>query len=126
MSAGAVRVADRSGDPIAAGARGGGASLQAAKDPAVIVSERGAEPGRRAAVGRARVHDGDGRGCVQVGRLRDGVFGQVQGGRFRALPRPRRGRARATGASGPLVAVARRASIGPHARLRPRRRPHAR
>ncbi len=110
VSAGAVRMAeDRSGDPIAPEPRGGGA-LAPARDTSVIQSSAVPSPsGGPPWVVRA-FETATGRRCVQVGRLSDGVFGQVQGGRFRALPKSAPGTCASPGATGPLVAVARHAS----------------
>jgi len=112
VSAGAVRVADRGGEPIEPepGSRGG--ALQAAKDPAVVMASAVADPsGGPPWVVRAFTNPA-GRDCVQVGRLRDGVFGQLQGGEFRALPASAPGTCANPKAGGPLVAVARRPSVG--------------
>jgi hypothetical protein len=112
-SAGAVRVADRAGDPIKAdpgGARR--ASLGAAAlDPAVVVASAVPNPSGGPPWVLRVYTDRDGRDCVQVGRLRAGVFGQVQQNRFRALPASAPGTCGAAHARGPLVAVQRRPAV---------------
>jgi hypothetical protein len=110
-SAGAVRLVDRGGDPIQAerGARAGAAHI--AKDPAVVLASATANPsGGPPWVVRAYT-DAQGRACVGVGRLRHGVFGQVQNGRFRPLPASVPGTCPEPDTRGPIVAVARRASL---------------
>jgi hypothetical protein len=85
VSASAVRLADRAGDPIAP-ERGSALTNQAAKDTSVIEASAVANPsGGPPWVVRAYTA-GNGGECIQLGRLRDGVFGQVQAGRFRPLP----------------------------------------
>ena len=121
MSAGAVKLVDGGkGDPIAPDSGDDSARLQAPRDPAVIVSSATDDPGGRAAVGRPPFTNTAGRGCVQVGRVRDGVFGQIQQGRFRPLPASAPGTCASAAATGPLVAVRRIAGTDP--RLRARRR----
>jgi hypothetical protein len=105
VSAGAVRIADRSGDPIAP-ELGSGGQNQAAKDPAVIESSAAANPGGGPPWVVRAYTTGTGRECIQVGRLRGGRFGQVQAGRFRALPASAAGGSCApAGAPEPQVAV---------------------
>lgn len=112
VSAGAVRVADRGGEPIEPEPGSRGAALQAAKDPAVVMASATADPsGGPPWVVRAFTNPA-GRACVQVGQLRDGVFGQLQGGEFRALPASAPGTCANEKARGPLVAVVRRPSVG--------------
>jgi hypothetical protein len=53
----------------------------------------------------------EGRECVQVGQLRDGVFGRVQSGTFRALPASMPGNCGHPNARGALVAVSREAAV---------------
>ena len=111
-SAGAVRLADRGGDPIEPERGAGGAALQPAADPAVVVASARPDPGGGPPwVLRAYTTPG-GRACAQVGRLREGVFGQVQNGRFRALPRSSQATCAAPDARGALIAVERRAAVG--------------
>lgn len=110
VSAGAVRLADRGGDPIPP-ERGSGKRFQAAKDPAVVEASAVADPsGGPPWVVRAFTN-ATGRECVQVGRLRNGVFGQVQNGRFRSLPEAAQGTCASPEAPGSLVAVLRRPSM---------------
>lgn len=109
VSAGAVRVVDRGGGPIAPERGDRGSSLQAAIDSAVVMATASANPGGGPPWVLRAYTNADGRECVQVGRLRNGVFGQVQGGVFRALPASAAGSCEGPRASGPLVA-ARRAS----------------
>jgi hypothetical protein len=87
VSAGAVRIADRGGERIAPPEQGGGVStLHAARDPAVVMATATADPsGGPPWVVRAFTNAA-GRPCVYAGQLRNGVFGRIQGGRFRALP----------------------------------------
>jgi hypothetical protein len=108
VSAGAVKlVGGDEGDPIRPERGDDSARLQAPKDPAVVVSSATADPaGGPPWVVRAFTRAGD-RECVQVGRLRDGVFGQVQAGRFRPLPASAPGTCGEAGATGPLLAVRR-------------------
>ncbi len=106
-TAGAVRVVDRAGEPIAR-EPGAGASPRAGQEFAVVVASATADPGGGPPwVMRAYPTPG-GRACVQVGRLRDGVSGQVRRGRVAALPasavcEPAR-------SVGPLVVAQRRAA----------------
>jgi hypothetical protein len=107
VSAGAVRLVDRPGEPIAP-EPGSGAAYGAAKDPSVIRASAVANPsGGPQWVVRAYTAE-DGRECVQVGRLRAGIFGQVQAGRFRALPTTGQASCASPSARGPQVAVLRR------------------
>jgi hypothetical protein len=111
VSAGAVRIVDRQGAPIAP-ERKSGSAYQAAKDPAVVEATAVANPsGGPPWVVRAYTTP-DNRECVGVGRLLHGVFGQLQAGQFRRLP----GSAQATTcgnatAREPLVIVVRRAPM---------------
>ncbi|MEY2441732.1 MAG: hypothetical protein QOJ46_1158 [bacterium] len=110
VSAGAVHLVDRQGAPIAP-ERGGGTAFQPGKDPAVIEATATADPsGGPPWVVRAYTTP-SGRECVQVGRLLDGVFGQVQAGRFRPLPGSAQASSCATSTRGPLVTVTRRPSM---------------
>lgn len=106
VSAGAVRLVDGgTGDPIAPEPGDESARLQAPEDPAVIVSSAAADPeGGPSWVVRAFT-DPVGRECLQLGRLRDGVFGQVQQGRFRRLPGSAPATCAPQGADEPLLAV---------------------
>lgn len=106
VSAGAVKLADDgTGDPIAPEPGDESARLQAPEDPAVIVSSATDDPaGGPPWVVRAFT-DPAGRACLQVGRLRDGVFGQIQQGRFRRLPGSAPGTCAPQGTDEPLLAV---------------------
>lgn len=106
VSAGAVKLADDgTGDPIAPEPGDERARLQAPEDPAVIVSSAADDPeGGPPWVVRAFT-DPVGRECLQVGRLRDGVFGQLQQGQFRRLPGSAPGTCAPEGTEGPLIAV---------------------
>jgi hypothetical protein len=107
MSATAVSIVDSGGDPIEPERSG----LQAPADPTVVRGTATDDPsGGPPWVVRAYT-DAGGRECVDVGRLRDGVFGRVQRGRFRPLPTSGRRTCAAEGSSGPLVAVARFATV---------------
>jgi hypothetical protein len=107
VSAGAVKLVDGTGDPITPDRGADSARLQAPRDPAVIVSSATDDPaGGPPWVVRAFTNTA-GRDCVQVGRLRDGVFGQVQGARFRPLPASAPGTCATAAATGPLVAIRR-------------------
>ena len=109
-TAGAVRVVDRAGEPIAP-EPGAGALTRAAQDSAVVVASATADPGGGPPwVVRAYTTPG-GRACVQVGRLRDGVFGQVQRGRFRALPASAPAACEPAGSGGALVVAQRRPAV---------------
>jgi hypothetical protein len=109
VSAGAVRLVDRPGDQIAP-ERGGETDARAVKDPAVIQASAVADPsGGPPWVMRAYTNAA-GRECMQVGQLRDGIFGQVQGGRFRPLPAGQQGACVSPAARG-HAAVTRRAAV---------------
>jgi len=109
VSAGAVRLADGPGDPIPP-EPDAGTTLQPAEDPAVVVASAVPNPsGGPPWVVRAYTTP-SGRECVQVGRLSGGRFGQVQRGRFRALPSSGSATCASSGASGPHIAIARHAS----------------
>lgn len=111
VSAGAVKLVDGGGDPIAPERGDDSTRLQAPRDPAVIVSSAADDPaGGPPWVVRAYSNTA-GNDCVQVGRLRGGVFGQVQGTQFRPLPASAPGTCATAGASGPLVAVRRTAAL---------------
>jgi len=106
VSAGAVRFVDSgSGDPIQAEGGDVGAQLQAPRDPAVVVASRAEDPmGGPPWVVRAFTNAA-GDECVQVGRLRNGIFGQVQDGRFRPLPATAPGTCGKAEGRAPLIAV---------------------
>ncbi len=109
-SAGAVRLVDREADPIQP-EPGAGTTYRAPTDPSVVEASAVADPaGGPPWVVRA-YSTKEGGACAQVGRLRDGVFGQVQGGRFRALPVTPQGSCAGGTDSGPLLAVDRRAGV---------------
>ncbi|MEA2218885.1 MAG: hypothetical protein QOJ35_1511 [Solirubrobacteraceae bacterium] len=107
VSAGAALVGDNGGAPIPSTPDAG--SLGAAKDPAVVVASAVRDPaGGPPWVVRAYTNPA-GRECVQIGRLRDGVFGQVVAGSFHALPASAPGTACATlGARRPFIVSERR------------------
>ena len=106
VSAGAVRFVDSgSGDRIEPEGGDSGAQLQAPIDPAVVMASRAADPtGGPPWVVRAFTNAA-GDECVQVGRLRNGVFGQVQGGQFRPLPATAPGTCAKVEGRAPLIAV---------------------
>lgn len=108
VSAGAVKLVDGgAGDPIDPERGSDSARLQAPRDPAVVVSSATDDPaGGPPWVVRAYT-DTRGQECVQIGRLRDGVFGEVQGARFRPLPASVPGTCATAAATGPLVAIRR-------------------
>lgn len=108
VSAGAVKLIDGgAGDPIEPDSGDDSRRLQAPRDPAVIVSSATDDPaGGPPWVVRAFTNAA-GTDCVQVGRLRDGIFGQVQGTQFRPLPASAPGTCATAAARGPLVAVRR-------------------
>jgi hypothetical protein len=110
VSAGAVKLVDGdNGNPIAPDRGADSARLQAPRDPAVIVSSATDDPaGGPPWVVRAFTNTA-GRVCVQVGRVRDGVFGQIQQGRFRPLPASAPGTCATPAATGPLIAIRRTA-----------------
>ncbi len=108
VTAGAVRIADREGDPIPAEPA---LTAQAPEDRTVVETTATADPGggppwivRAFASGESE--------CIQVGRLRDGVFGQVQNGRFRELPASAPARCQEANAPRPLIVVDRRPQVG--------------
>ena len=108
MSAGAVRLVDGgTGPPIEPERAGSSAHLQAPRDPAVVVATSTDDPaGGPPWVVRAFTN-AVGQECVQVGRLRNGVFGQMQDERFRPLPASAPGTCATADARGPLIAVRR-------------------
>jgi len=110
VSAGAVKLVDGgSGDPITPDRGDDSARLQAPRDPAVIVSSATDDPAGGPPWVVRVFSNTAGRDCVQIGRLRGGVFGQVQRGQFRPLPPSAPGTCSTGTASGPLVAVRRTA-----------------
>lgn len=109
VSASAVRLVDGgTGNRIEPERGDSGAQLQASRDPAVVVASQADDPaGGPPWVVRAYTNVA-GNECVQVGRLRDGVFGQVQGGQFRPLPPSAPGTCATTAETrAPLLAVRR-------------------
>lgn len=108
VSAGAVTLVDGgTGEPIEAERGDSSATLQAPKDPAVVPATAAEDPGGGPPwVVRAFTNPA-GQECVQIGRLRNGVFGEVQGGRFRRLPASAPGTCAVPGAPGPLIAARR-------------------
>ena len=106
VSAGAVRFVDSgSGDRIEPDGGDSGAQLQAPIDPAVVMASRAEDPiGGPPWVVRAFTNVA-GDECVQVGRLRNGIFGQVQGGQFRPLPATAPGTCAKVEGRAPLIAV---------------------
>lgn len=112
VTAGAVRIADREGPPIQPDKGGAITSLQPPEDPTVVFSSAVADPGGGPAWVVRVYSNPAGQDCVKLGRLRDGVFGQVQGGRFRKLPASAEGTC--LPASSPrraLVAMERRGAV---------------
>lgn len=84
--AGAIGLVNGEEGPPIRAESGDGGGLQAPADPAVITSSTVADvAGGPPWVVRAYTNSA-GDECVQVGRLREGVFGRVQERRFRALP----------------------------------------
>lgn len=108
VSAGAVKLVDGgSGAPIEPERGDTGARLQAPKDPAVVLASAAADPaGGPPWVVRVYSNPA-GRECVQLGRLRDGNFGQVHGGQFRRLPASATGTCAGPNADEPLVVAMR-------------------
>ncbi len=106
VSAGAVKLVDPAGEPIKPESSGG-EGLQSASDPAVVVGSAAEDPGGGPPWVVRAYTNASGLECVQVGRLRDGVFGQVQGGQFRAMPNSAPGTCATATARGPLIAVRR-------------------
>ena len=106
VSAGAVKIVDRgTGDPIAPEHGDSGAQLQAPIDPAVVVASQAEDPaGGPPWVVRAFTNVA-GDECVQVGRLRNGTFGQMQGGQFRPLPPSAPGTCATAEGRAPLISV---------------------
>ncbi|MGI8624125.1 MAG: hypothetical protein ACR2NB_11730 [Solirubrobacteraceae bacterium] len=60
--------------------------LKPPKDPGVVAASAVDDPGGGPPWVVRVSTDAAGRECAQVGRLRDGLFGQIQDGRFRELP----------------------------------------
>jgi hypothetical protein len=104
-SAGAISVFDGTdGTPIAPERGALGAAERPADDPAVVVSSAAANPnGGPPWVARVFTNAAGGT-CIDVGRLRDGEFGEVQQGRFRVLPRSAPGTCGRPDARGALIA----------------------
>lgn len=109
-SAGAMRLAGGEGDPIAP-ERDSGLSQAAADDRAVVEATAVADPGGGPRWVLRASTTTEGGACAQVGQLKDGVFGLVQRGRFRALPPAEQGTCAEVGDRGPLFAVQRRAAV---------------
>lgn len=84
--AGAIGLVSNEQGPGIRAERGDGAGLDAPTDPAVITSSTVRDPAGGAPWVVRAYTNRDGEECVQVGRLQNGVFGQVQEQRFRALP----------------------------------------
>lgn len=107
--ASAVSLIDGGKGPPIRAERGDGAGLQAPKDPGVVAASATPDPvdGPPWAV---RVYTNDrGEECAQVGRLRAGLFGQIQNGRFRELPPDAPGTCGPAARTQTLAAVERRA-----------------
>ena len=110
--AGAVKVIDggEEGEPITPEPQSRPAAPLRAEDPSVVTASAAPDPeGGAPWVVRAYTNSG-GRPCVQVGRLRDGVFGQIQRREFRRLPAGTHGYCTASRALAPLTVVERRAT----------------
>jgi hypothetical protein len=101
VSAGAVGVVTRDGDPIKPDPS---MRPRTAVDQSVVVASAARNPGGGPPWVVRAYTDGEGFECVQLGRLSDGVFGHVQSGQFRPLPPAAVGTC-ATSAKGPLLAV---------------------
>lgn len=99
VSASAVRIGDREGAPIQSDAP----ARKAPKDPSVVLATATKNPSGGPPWVVRQYTDARGRECAQVGRLREGVFGQVQLGRFRRLPAA--GSCHRGGTGAPLVIV---------------------
>jgi len=108
VSAGAVGVVTRDSDPIAPDPS---TTSPAATDPAVVVASAVDNPGGGPPWVVRAYTDPAGFECVQVGRLRNGVFGDLQHGQFRALPSTEAGTCATAATKGPLLAVASRATL---------------
>ncbi len=106
VSASAVRIGDREGAPIQPDAP----ARKAPKDPSVVLATATKDPGAGPPWAVRVYTDARGRECTQVGRLRDGVFGQVQLGTFRQLPAT--GACHRGGTGVPLIAVERHGPVG--------------
>ncbi len=109
VGASAVSLVDEGKGPPIRAERGDGAGLQAPKDPGVVAASATADPagGPPWAV---RVYTNPrGDECAQVARLRSGLFGQIQNGRFRELPPDAPGTCGPATRSETLAAVERRA-----------------
>jgi hypothetical protein len=109
VSAGAASVVTRSGDPIAPKPLAGGAVH---RDPSVVEKSAAANPAGGPPWVLRIYTDARGRECIGLGRLQDHVFGEIQGGRFRPVPRSAQGACAATVGARPLIAVERRSAIG--------------
>lgn len=108
--AGAVKVVDNQdkGEPLKPAPDNGDPTLQPAKDPAVVRSSAVADPDGGPPWVLRFYTSGAGGSCVQVGRLRDGDFGQVQRGEFRKLPSSAPGQCAEPDDRGPLIAIEQR------------------
>jgi hypothetical protein len=108
VSANAVRIGDREGPPIERDAP----ARKASKDPSVVLATATQDPSGGPPWVVRPYTDMRGRECAQIGRLHDGVFGQVQRGRFRPRPTTAAGSCHRAGAATPLVIVERRGTVG--------------
>ena len=109
-SAGAMRLAGGDGEPIQA-ERDSGLTQTAADDPAVVEASAIADPGGGPPWVVRAFTTPEGSACAHVGQLKDGVFGLVQLGRFRALPPSAPGTCASVNDRGPLFAVSRNAAV---------------
>ncbi len=108
VSAGAVGVVTQDGDPIAPDPS---TTSPTAMDPAVVVGSAVDNPGGGPPWVVRAYTDRAGFECVQLGRIHDGVFGDLQRGQFRALPSTEAGTCATAATKGPLLAVASRAML---------------
>jgi hypothetical protein len=109
VSAGAASVVTRSGDPVAPKPLASGA---AHRDPSVVERSAAPNPGGGPPWALRIYTDERGNECIGLGRLQDHVFGEIQGGRFRPVPRATHGACAATVGARPLISVERRSAIG--------------
>jgi len=86
VGAGAVGLIDPGqGPPVTIDGRDAGGQ-RAPKDPGVVAASATADPGGGLPWVVRVYTDASGQECAQAGRLRGGLFGQLEAGRFRELP----------------------------------------
>lgn len=107
IAAGATAVLSHNGSPIDREPKGG--DMIAPVDPSVVAATRTADPGGDLPWILRVFTNARGEECVVLGRLKQGRFGQLQQGRFRALPASTPGLCDNAARSGLLAFLDRRA-----------------